>query len=104
MLFSAPPRSVGEPAGSSLRGSAATKQSIVRRKTGLLRLVRDDEGGKMKKPRPRDAPGQVCRQYGLGGASSSPELDGLEAIQDLVGPEALEPVQRLVQRRELVGS
>ncbi len=28
---------------------------------------------------------------------------GSEAIQDLVGPEPLEPVQRLVQGRELFG-
>src|SRR4051794_22262767 len=51
-------------------------------------------------------PGQVCRQYGsceLREFSPRNSKDGLEAIQNLVGPEALETVQRLVQRDELVG-
>src|SRR5690606_20399974 len=47
--------------------------------------------GEQKKMAPTARSGPVFRQYSL------------EAVQDLIGPEALEPVQRLVQRAELVG-
>src|SRR2546430_768520 len=45
---------------------------------------------------------QMPRREGRGKSTLAIGVE-LQPVEDLVGPEALEPVQRLVERRELVG-
>src|SRR6185437_16070669 len=56
---------------------------------------------------PSVAPAQTTRTPAVevrpGSSLRQSSVAVLEAIQDLIGPEALEPVQRLVERGELVG-
>ena len=106
-----PPQTPNLHAGSAFNRSQSAAlgkfrhfKSVLGRKDGAGRICdgmpRQIRGRKRTKPPGEEIPGAWSRRKMVGKSRGSFRS---EPIEDLVGPEPLEPVQRLVQGRELVG-